>query len=57
MHPYSHQSNLMVMQPGGYTGAQFARFGAWILVACLVTVCGSHISPVEFVERRAAVRG
>jgi hypothetical protein len=30
----------MVMQPGGYTGAEFARFGAWILAACLVTACG-----------------
>jgi hypothetical protein len=40
INPYSHQSNLMVMQPGGYTGAQFARFGSWILAACLVTVCG-----------------
>jgi hypothetical protein len=30
----------MVMQPGGYTDAQFARFGVRILVACLVTVCG-----------------
>jgi di/tricarboxylate transporter len=40
INPYSHQSNVMVMQPGGYTGAQFARFGAPILAACLVTVCG-----------------
>jgi hypothetical protein len=30
----------MVMQPAGYTVAQFARFGAQILAACLVTVCG-----------------
>ena len=30
----------MVMHPGGYSGAQFARFGAWILPACLVTGCG-----------------
>ena len=29
----------MVMQPGLYTGGQFARFGAPILAACLVTVC------------------
>jgi di/tricarboxylate transporter len=40
INPYSHQSNVMVMQPGGYTGAQFARFGAPILAAGLVTVCG-----------------
>ncbi|MGN6168301.1 MAG: SLC13 family permease [Solirubrobacteraceae bacterium] len=40
INPFSHQSNVMVMRPGGYTGAEFARFGAWILAACLVTVCG-----------------
>lgn len=40
INPYSHQSNVMVMTPGGYTGAQFARFGTWILAACLVTACG-----------------
>jgi len=39
INPYSHQSNVMVMQPGGYTGGQFARFGVSILAACLVTVC------------------
>jgi di/tricarboxylate transporter len=39
INPFSHQSNVMVMQPGGYTGAQFARFGAWILAPCVVTVC------------------
>ena len=30
----------MVMQPGGYTGALFARVGAPLLATCLVTVCG-----------------
>jgi di/tricarboxylate transporter len=40
INPYSHQSNVMVMQPGGYTGAQFARLGAWILAVCLVTGSG-----------------
>jgi di/tricarboxylate transporter len=39
LNPFSHQSNLMVMQPGGYTGAVFARFGAPVLVACLTAVC------------------
>jgi TRAP-type C4-dicarboxylate transport system permease large subunit len=39
INPYSHASNVMVMRPGGYTAAQFARFGAPILAACLVTVC------------------
>ena len=27
INPFSHQSNLMVMDPGGYTPATFARFG------------------------------
>jgi di/tricarboxylate transporter len=40
INPYSHQSNVMVMAPGGYTAARFARFGARILPACLVTACG-----------------
>jgi di/tricarboxylate transporter len=40
INPFSHQSNVMVMQPGGYSTALFARFGAPILAACLVTVCG-----------------
>jgi di/tricarboxylate transporter len=39
INPYSHASNVMVMGPGGYTAGQFARFGAPILAACLVTVC------------------
>jgi di/tricarboxylate transporter len=40
LNPFSHQSNLMVMQPGGYTGAVFARFGAPVLAACLICACG-----------------
>lgn len=40
LNPFSHQSNVMVMHPGGYTGAVFARFGTPILLACLATVCG-----------------
>ena len=40
LNPFSHQSNVMVMQPGGYTGALFARFGLPVLLAVLVTVCG-----------------
>jgi di/tricarboxylate transporter len=27
INPFSHQSNLMVMDPGGYTFGTFARFG------------------------------
>ncbi len=37
INPFSHQSNLMVMGPGGYSGATFARFGAPILAVCVVT--------------------
>ena len=40
LNPFSHQSNVMVMQPGGYTGAVFVRVGMPLLAACLVTVCG-----------------
>jgi di/tricarboxylate transporter len=39
LNPFSHQSNVMVMHPGGYTGAVFARFGVPVLAACLATVC------------------
>lgn len=35
--PFSHQSNLMVMGPMGYTTAQFVRFGVPILVVGLIT--------------------
>jgi di/tricarboxylate transporter len=34
INPYSHASNVMVMRPGGYPTAEFARFGAPILAAC-----------------------
>jgi di/tricarboxylate transporter len=33
---FSHQSNLMVMDPGGYTSATFARFGLPLFVASVV---------------------
>ena len=38
INPFSHQSNLMVMRPGGYTNAAFARFGAPLIVAGLLSV-------------------
>lgn len=40
LNPYAHQSNLMVMEPGGYEGRDFVRVGAPLLAATLVTVCG-----------------
>ena len=33
INPLSHQSNLMVMDPGGYTPAAFARFGLPLFIA------------------------
>ena len=33
INPFSHQSNLMVMRPGGYTNAIFARFGIPLLAS------------------------
>ncbi|MBD0022303.1 hypothetical protein GII33_02505 [Gordonia pseudamarae] len=38
INPYSHQSNLMVMEPGKYTTGTFVRFGIPITLICLVTV-------------------
>lgn len=40
LNPFSHQSNLMVMEPGGYTTKEFTRVGAPLLAMVLVTVCG-----------------
>jgi di/tricarboxylate transporter len=39
INPLSHQSNLMVMRPGGYTTRSFARFGVPLLLGSLVSVC------------------
>ena len=38
INPFSHQSNLMVMRPGGYTNAAFVRFGIPLLVVSVVAV-------------------
>jgi di/tricarboxylate transporter len=35
VNPFSHQSNLMVMQPGRYRMASFARFGVPLVVVCV----------------------
>lgn len=37
INPFSHQTNLMVMRPGGYTYAQFVRFGVPLLATTMVT--------------------
>ncbi len=39
LNPFGHQSNMMVMRPGGYTTATFARFGAPLLITCFVAAC------------------
>ena len=41
INPYSHQSNVMVMQPGGYVPSSFTRIGVPILGAALITVCAA----------------
>ena len=40
INPFSHQTNLMVIGPIGYSKAQFVRFGAPLLVVCLAAACG-----------------
>lgn len=37
INPFSHQSNMMVMNPGGYTNGVFARFGAPLLAVVVLT--------------------
>jgi di/tricarboxylate transporter len=41
INPFSHQSNLMVMQPGRYRMASFVKFGVPLVLICLVTVIGT----------------
>lgn len=43
LNPFSHQTNLMVMGPIGYSNAEFARFGAPLLLVGLVVACGVGI--------------
>jgi len=37
LNPFSHQSNLMVMKPGGYSSATFMRFGIPLTLVTLLT--------------------
>jgi di/tricarboxylate transporter len=46
MTPVSHQSNALVMGPGGYRFTDFARVGA--LLNLLVWACGSLLIPLFF---------
>jgi len=40
LNPFSHQSNLMVMKPGGYISGEFVRFGIPLTAASLVAAVG-----------------
>jgi di/tricarboxylate transporter len=40
INPFSHQSNLMVMQPGRYSMASFVKFGIPLVLVSLVSVIG-----------------
>ena len=37
INPFSHQSNLMVMKPGGYSTATLVRFGIPLILVCVAT--------------------
>jgi di/tricarboxylate transporter len=38
INPFSHQSNLMVMDPGAYSTRTFAKFGIPLVIVSLATV-------------------
>ena len=40
LNPYSHQSNLMVLRPGGYSTATFVRFGIPLTLAVAASAVG-----------------
>ena len=40
LNPFSHQTNLMVMQPGGYSSGTFFRFGVPLTLVSLAAVSG-----------------
>ena len=40
LNPFSHQTNLMVMKPGGYSSGTFLRFGVPLTLVSLVAVFG-----------------
>ena len=41
INPFSHQSNLMVMRPGGYSTATFARFGTPLIIVSVLAACAA----------------
>lgn len=40
LNPFSHQSNLMVMKPGGYSSGAFVRFGVPLTIVSLAAAFG-----------------
>ena len=40
INPFSHQSNLMVMAPGGYSTGRFVRFGIPLIAVSMLTAFG-----------------
>ncbi|WP_440713977.1 SLC13 family permease [Gordonia sp. FQ] len=48
LNPYSHQSNLMVMEPGRYTTTTFVRFGIPLTLVSLVTAFAVAWPLLEF---------
>ena len=49
LNPFSHQSNLMVMRPGGYSSRTFLRFGVPLTLAVAATAIGVGWSLLTFV--------
>ena len=41
INPFAHQSNLMVMGPGGYTYREFSRFGIPLILITVSRACGA----------------
>ena len=39
LNPFSHQSNLMVLGPGGYSNKSFVRFGVPLFLVSVISVC------------------
>ncbi len=39
INPFSHQSNIMVLRPGGYSMGSFVRFGIPLVAVSVVSVC------------------
>ena len=54
LNPYSHQTNLMVMKPGGYSTAVFVRYGVYVYMSVSSTSgIGAYSRPKSISERRS----